>query len=109
MLTARLRSNGRAGVAVVCIGQVVEGRQVNGKDTHSSAANSDSWDNPVDGRERAPTKPEQADRKQNRLDANEVQTAFGRGGELAEFGGDVVLPDTDAGDEDDTDAHCWFC
>ena len=91
---------------MVRVGQVVKGSQVNGKDTHSSAADSDGWDDPVDGRERRPAKPEQANGEQDRLDADEVETTFGGSGKFAEFGGDVVLPDTDASDDDDTDAHC---
>lgn len=91
---------------MVRIGQVVERSQVDGEDAHCGTANGQSGRDPVDGGERGPAKPEETDGEENRLDADEVETAFGGGGEFPEAGGDLFLPDAYDSDENNAAAHC---
>lgn len=93
---------------MVRIGQIVESSQVNRKDTHGRAPNGHGGYNPRYRRERSPSKPEEADREEDRLNTDEVQASFSGRIEPSESCGDLLLRDADDGDEDDTDAHGWI-
>lgn len=91
---------------MVRISQVVECRQVDGEDAHRGAADGQRGHDPGDGGEGGPAEPEEADGEEDGFDADEVQAAFGGGGEFSEAGCDFFLPDAYQCDEDYADAHC---
>lgn len=90
---------------MISISEVIKRSKINGKDAHSSTANRDSRHDPVNGWERTPTEPEQANRQKHRLHADEIQSAFGRSGVFTEAPGDAFLVDADDCDDDDADTH----
>ena len=60
--TETLRSERGAGVAVVCVGKVVEDSEIDAENAHCCAADAESRKNPVVGWERSPAEPEAAHR-----------------------------------------------
>lgn len=105
--TERLGGNGRAGVAVVGIGQVVEGGQVDGEDAHGGTAQGQHGHDPRHGRERRPAEPEQADGHEGGLDAGEEQARLGGAGQFAQACGGLFLVDAEQGGQHGPDGDGW--
>lgn len=78
---------------MVGVRQIIEDSKVDGEDTHSGAANSDSGNDPGDMRELRPAEPEEADGQEGALDTAEVEAAFGVEGHFAVVHGDFLLVD----------------
>jgi len=71
--TAALRRQRTARVAMICVCEIIEGREVDGIDPHCSAADCERWDDPRYGVELGPSEPEKANGKQRTLYASEIQ------------------------------------
>ena len=70
-----------ARVAVVGVGKVVEGGEIDGVDAHGGAADGESGHDPRDRGELGPSEPEEAEGEEGRFETSEVETRFG-GGEV---------------------------
>ena len=92
---------------MVCIRKVIENGQVDGKDTHSGAADSQGGNYPGNTRELRPAEPEESDREEGTLDAAEIEAAFRVDGHFAVVHGNFLLIYTQDGGEDGANAHCW--
>ena len=72
----RLGRDGRAGIAAVGVGEVVEHGEIDGEDAEGDAADGEGWDDPVDRGKLGPAEPEEPDGEERALEACGVETAF---------------------------------
>lgn len=76
MHTETLRGQCTAGVAVICVRDIIEHGQIYRIDTDRYASDCHSWENPVLGWERCPAEPKQTDWKAAADNTARVQPPF---------------------------------
>lgn len=103
----RLRRECRTGITVVCVGEVVENAEIDGKDTNRGDRDGNCRYNPVYATPTRPAEHEHANRQACTFYTRKVEPVFGRVLELAVFASISFLIDGEcAGDEC---AHAHRC
>ena len=63
---------------MIGVRKVVEDGKIDREDSHGGTGNGQGGNDPMDGRERRPSKPEQANREKGTFDASEIESSFWR-------------------------------